>query len=75
MRPPERLAYTWRWEEGPDPVMAGSEDTLVEIDFVDDGDGTLVRLTHSGFANEQVRDMHAQGWQGVLANLEARVFS
>ena len=75
VRPPERLAYTWRWEEGPDPVMAGSEDTLVEIDFVDDGDGTLVRLTHSGFASEQVRDMHAQGWQGVLANLEARVFS
>ena len=55
--------------------MAGSEDTLVEIDFLDDGDGTLVRLTHSGFASEQVRDMHAQGWQGVLENLEARVFS
>lgn len=75
VRPPERLAYTWSWEEGPDPVLAGSEDTLVEIDFVEDGDGTLVRLTHSGFASEQVRDMHTQGWQGVLANLEARVFS
>jgi len=75
VRPPERLAYTWKWDEGPDPVMAGSEDTLVEIDFVDEGDGTLVKLTHSGFASEQVRDMHTQGWQGVLANLEARVFS
>jgi uncharacterized protein YndB with AHSA1/START domain len=75
VRPPERLAYTWSWEEGPEPAMAGSEHTLVVIDFVEDGDGTLVKLTHSGFANEQLRDMHVQGWQAVLANLESRVFS
>jgi uncharacterized protein YndB with AHSA1/START domain len=72
---PERLAYTWTWEEGPGPAMEGSENTLVVIDFVEDGDGTLVKLTHSGFANEQLRDMHTHGWQGVLANLENRVFS
>ena len=24
IRPPERLSYTWSWEEGPGPVMAGS---------------------------------------------------
>jgi len=75
VRPPERLAYTWTWEEGPGPVMAGSENTLVEIDFLDDGDGTLVRLTHSGFATDQLRDMHTMGWEGVLANLENRLFS
>jgi uncharacterized protein YndB with AHSA1/START domain len=74
VRPPERLAYTWAWEEGPDPVMAGSERTLVVVDFIEDGDGTIVRLSHSGFANDQVREMHAHGWEAVLANLEARVF-
>lgn len=75
VRPPERLSYTWTWEEGPGPVMAGSENSFVVIDFVEDGDGTLVKLTHSGFANGELRDLHVHGWEGVLANLERRVFS
>jgi uncharacterized protein YndB with AHSA1/START domain len=41
--PPERLSYTWAWEEGPEPAMAGSESTLVVVEFLEDGDGTLVR--------------------------------
>ncbi|HUF01522.1 MAG TPA: SRPBCC domain-containing protein [Gaiellaceae bacterium] len=72
--PPARLAYTWAWEEGPEGAMAGSEETLVVVDFLEDGDGTLVRLTHSGFHNEEIRGMHAHGWDAVLANLE-RVFA
>ena len=75
VRPPERLAYTWSWEQGPDAAMAGSEQTLVVVDFIDDGVGTLVRLTHSGFASEEIRGMHIQGWEAVLANLERSVFS
>jgi uncharacterized protein YndB with AHSA1/START domain len=73
--PPERLAFTWAWEEGPEPAMAGSQHTLVVVDFLEDGDGTLVRLTHSGFASEEVKGMHAAGWEGVLAKLEHNVFS
>jgi len=74
VRRPERLAYTWSWEDGPGPAMAGSQNSLVEIEFFEDGDGTLVTLTHSGFATPEIRDMHAHGWQGVLANLERRIF-
>ena len=73
--PPERLSYTWSWEEGPEPAMAGSESSLVVVEFLEDGDGTLVKLTHSGLANEQIREMHAQGWEAVLANLERQMFS
>jgi uncharacterized protein YndB with AHSA1/START domain len=73
--PPERLAYTWSWEEGPEPAMAGSESSLVVVEFLEDGGGTLVKLTHSGFAGEQIREVHAQGWKAVLANLERAVFS
>jgi uncharacterized protein YndB with AHSA1/START domain len=73
--PPERLAYTWAWEEGPDAAMAGSERTQVVVEFLEDGDGTLVKLTHSGFSGDQIRDMHVQGWAAVLANLERAVFS
>jgi len=75
IRPPERLAYTWSWEEGPDAAMAGSEETLVVVDFLEDGAGTLVKLTHSGFSNGEIRGMHIQGWEAVLANLERAVFS
>lgn len=74
VRPPERLAYTWSWEQGLDATMAGSEETLVIVDFLEDGAGTLVKLTHSGFASEESRGMHAQGWEAVLANLERSVF-
>jgi len=73
--PPERIAYTWSWEEGPEPAMAGSESSLVVVEFAEDGDGTLVKLTHSGFANEQIRELHVQGWEAVLANLGRSVFS
>jgi uncharacterized protein YndB with AHSA1/START domain len=70
VRPPERLAYTWTWEEGPGPAMAGSEHTRVVVDFVEDGDGTLVKVTHSGFATPELKELHVHGWQAVLANLE-----
>jgi glutathione S-transferase len=73
VRAPERLAYTWAWEAGP-AELHGSPETLVEVDFVEDGDGTLVELRHSGFGNAQARDMHVHGWTGVLANLERKVF-
>lgn len=72
--PPERLAFTWTWEEGPGPVMAGSENTLVVVEFEEDGDGTLVKLTHSGFASDELKGMHEHGWQGVLGSLERNVF-
>jgi uncharacterized protein YndB with AHSA1/START domain len=70
---PERLVYSWTWESNED-AMKGTEDTLVEVEFRDDGDGTEVLVTHSGFANAQLRDMHAHGWNGCLDNLERRVF-
>jgi uncharacterized protein YndB with AHSA1/START domain len=75
VQPPERLVYTWSWDEGPEAAMAGSESTLVVVDFLEDGDGTLVKLTHSGFAGEEIKAMHLQGWEAVLANLERTVFA
>jgi uncharacterized protein YndB with AHSA1/START domain len=74
VKPPERLVYTWQWEEGPEPVQGGNE-TLVTVEFLDDGDGTLVKLTHTGFPSDEVMGMHEQGWNAVLASLEQRVFA
>jgi uncharacterized protein YndB with AHSA1/START domain len=70
---PERLVYTWQWEEGPEPVQGGN-DTLVTVEFVEDGDGTVVKLTHTGFPSQEIMGMHEHGWKAVLAKLE-RVLS
>jgi uncharacterized protein YndB with AHSA1/START domain len=71
--PPERLSYTWTWEGEPEE-MRGSERSLVLVEFAEDGDGTEVVLTHSGFDDAHIRDLHGEGWTGCLANLESRVF-
>jgi uncharacterized protein YndB with AHSA1/START domain len=70
---PRRLVYTWSWEGEP-AEMAGSERTLVTVEFHDDDGLTRVVLTHAGFAGERVRDMHVHGWSGCLDNLARRVF-
>lgn len=72
--PPERLAFTWTWEEGPGPAMIGSDNTLVVVEFHEEGEGTLVRLRHSGFADDEIKGLHVHGWEAVLANLERSVF-
>ena len=66
---PQRLAYTWTWEDE-QPEMRGSEGSLVVVDFVAEEHGTLVLVTHSGFADERIRDMHATGWTACLDNLD-----
>lgn len=65
---PERIVCTWSWE-GNDAAMSGSADTLVEVDFARDGDGTLVTLTHSGFGSDEIAGLHEHGWNGTLAQL------
>lgn len=75
VRPPERLEYTWTWEGEPD-LMRGSEGTHVAVDFLETDDGaTLVVLTHRGFADGRIRDLHAEGWAGCLESLERRGFA
>jgi uncharacterized protein YndB with AHSA1/START domain len=68
VRKPERIAYTWTWESNAEE-MAGSAETLVEVDFAEDGDGTLVTLTHTGFANAEIRGLHEHGWNGTFDSL------
>lgn len=68
VRRPDRVVYTWTWESNED-AMAGSADTLVEVDFAADGDGTLVTLTHTGFGSEEIAGMHEHGWNGTFEQL------
>jgi uncharacterized protein YndB with AHSA1/START domain len=66
----ELVVFTWGWEHGP-PVPPGS--TTVAIELVPDGDGTLIRLTHSDLPPDQV-EIHRIGWDhyvGRLADVSA----
>jgi uncharacterized protein YndB with AHSA1/START domain len=63
--PPERVVLSWGWE-GHATVPPGS--TTVEVTLTPDGDGTLVRLRHSGLdVTGALR--HNAGWTHYLARL------
>jgi uncharacterized protein YndB with AHSA1/START domain len=66
--PHTRVVFTWGWEnEGSTPRPGVS---TVEISLIPDGDGTLVRLRHSGLSAEE-RTSHGQGWDHFLSRLAA----
>jgi uncharacterized protein YndB with AHSA1/START domain len=56
------------WVTGRDGTE-GAE-TVVRIELTANGSGTLLRLTHSGFANEESSQRHAEAWPGILVHLD-----
>jgi uncharacterized protein YndB with AHSA1/START domain len=74
VRRPDRLTYTWAWEPEPGGPDMGPE-SRVTVDFVADGQGTRVELTHSGLPSDESRAQHEHGWNACFDNLAARVFA
>jgi uncharacterized protein YndB with AHSA1/START domain len=72
VRRPERLAYSWRWEQ--DDGSTGHVST-VTVDFLGEGECTTVVLEHIGLVTPESRDQHRHGWEGCLENLRTRIFS
>ena len=64
--PVHRLAYSFGWD-GSEEVPPGS--SLIEIDLVDEPEGTLLRLTHSGLPSAEQRASHAEGWAHYIDRL------
>ena len=64
--PVHRLAYSFGWD-GNEVVPPGS--SLVEIDLIEQPDGTLLRLTHTGLPNAEQCAGHAEGWAHYLGRL------
>lgn len=67
VEPPHRIVFTWGWDAPGRPVPAGS--TIVEIELIPQGRGTLLRLVHRGLSGAQ-REKHATGWPHYLARLK-----
>ncbi|MEA2346611.1 MAG: hypothetical protein QOG62_398, partial [Thermoleophilaceae bacterium] len=64
--PPRRVVFSWGWEDEGASIRPG--ETTVEITLEEDGDGTLVRLVHSGLP-EAVAAGHATGWHHYMPRL------
>ncbi len=61
---PKKLVFTWFWENRPE-----EGETLVTVEFYEQGNATEVVLTHALFQIEAVRDDHITGWSGALGQL------
>ena len=65
--PPHLLAYTWiaNWHDDK------TRRTVVRWELTPEGKGTLVKVTHSGLADETVaRKDYSGGWPGVVEMLK-----
>lgn len=72
VRRPERLVYSWSWEE--DEGRTGHVST-VTVEFVEQDERTTVVLEHSGLESAESRDAHGHGWAACLELLGARIFA
>jgi uncharacterized protein YndB with AHSA1/START domain len=61
--PPNRLAFTWSWDEEP-------RETLIELDFEETEGVTTVRFKHSNLKDEESARSHEGGWTTCFDNLE-----
>jgi len=66
--PDQRLVFSWAWHSTPE------RQSQVTVVLRDEGDVTLLTLTHDKFFDEAARDGHRRGWTGTLDKLE-RMFA
>lgn len=66
--PPQKIVFTWRWEDDEDWVNLES---IVTLEFHAKADGSELELTQVGFPNADSRNGHEGGWAGSFEKLDA----
>jgi uncharacterized protein YndB with AHSA1/START domain len=73
VEPPHRLVFTWGWEpvDGHHPGLTevGPGTSTVEIVLIADGEGTILRLRHTGLPTDDAGSFHRDGWGMMLDRL------
>jgi uncharacterized protein YndB with AHSA1/START domain len=67
VEPPRRALFTWGWETGGSPIAPGA--STVEVLLEADGEGTLLRLTHSNLPDAEAVRKHRVGWEIYIPRL------
>lgn len=65
--PNRKLVFTWAWRSMPE------RESLVTVEFVPDGEGTLMLFKHEQFFDEGARDRHNKGWTGSFEKLAVQL--
>jgi uncharacterized protein YndB with AHSA1/START domain len=66
VQPGRRITFTWGWTDEPETLPPGS--TTVQIELIEDGGGTLIRLTHRDLP-DAAGPMHDAGWRHYTGRL------
>ena len=64
---PEKLSYTWTWDE---PVPGAGEEMFVTVEFIDKQGETELVLTHEKLVSAEILEQHETGWCGAISHLE-----
>lgn len=72
IKPPERLVFTWAWED--ENGQLGHE-TLVTVTMTEQGSKTKLTLHQAVFESVTSRDAHNTGWSECMVRLTAYVES
>lgn len=68
--PPERLVFTFSWENFP-TIDLEPDATTVTVEFHESGERTEIVLTHERQPSRRLRAFHSYGWRGSLRKLDA----
>ena len=68
IEPPRRLSFTWV------SPFTGDEPSVVTVELVPSGDGTVLLLTHERLPADQV-EPHTRGWTSIIEHLTADLAS
>lgn len=66
IQPPNKVVYTWTWDE---PSEHAGVETQVTVEFLDKDGGTELVLTHEKFTIAGMKESHMGGWSGALDQL------
>jgi uncharacterized protein YndB with AHSA1/START domain len=66
---PERLVYTFKWEQN--PGLIENCETVITVTFEDHGGKTLMNFRQTFFVTSEDRDSHMKGWNSTFDKLEA----
>jgi len=66
--PPRRVVFSWGWESAEDVTQPGGSRVEVDLEPLDGGTATRLRLRHLGLDDEG-RKSHDEGWRYFLPRL------